>query len=110
VLEEIVGEIEDEFDTSSHPSLVAEGESYRVNGLYPMHDLREKLGLMRLEMGDVDTLNGYIVQQLGRWPRVGDVVDLGNYRAQVVTVAQNGRERCCFTPVAADGPNGAEEK
>jgi len=36
-----------------------------------MHDLREKLGLMRLEMGDVDTLNGYIVQQLGRWPRVG---------------------------------------
>ena len=88
VLEELVGEIEDEFDTGSQPKFVAEGNTYRVGGLYPMHELREKLGLMDEEIGDVDTVNGYIVKKLGRWPHVGDTVMLGEYVLRVQSLSQ----------------------
>lgn len=109
VLEEIVGEIEDEFDTTSQPSFVAEGENYRVGGLYPMHELREKLNLLDLETGDVDTINGYIVQRLGRWPRHGDTVPLGDYTAHVISVSQKRVGQVLIMPATQqaakrDGP------
>jgi len=88
VLEELVGEIEDEFDTGSQPKFVAEGNTFRVGGLYPMHELREKLGLMDEDIGDVDTVSGYIVKKLGRWPRVGDAVMLGEYVLKVQSLSQ----------------------
>jgi CBS domain containing-hemolysin-like protein len=88
VIEELVGEIEDEFDTGSQPKFLAEGNTYRVGGLYPMHELREKLGLMDEDIGDVDTVSGYIVKKLGRWPRVGDTVMLGEYVLRVQLLSQ----------------------
>lgn len=91
VIEEIVGEIEDEFDTAAPTAFVPEGINFRVNGRYPIHELRDKLSLPGLDADDVDTIGGYIVQQLGRWPRPGDAVMLGEYTAKVLTVAQKRR-------------------
>jgi len=92
VLEEIVGEIEDEFDIAGGPKpFVKEGDSYRVSGLYPMHDLKDHLHIDDLDTGDVDTLSGYIVQKLARWPRPGDNVPLGEYEVKVLTVHQKRR-------------------
>lgn len=110
VLEEIVGEIEDEFDIGGQPSFAAEGENYRVSGLYPMHELRERLNVGELDVRGVDTLSGYIVQQLGRWPRVGDSVALGEqYSARVVSVSQKRVGQVLITPATQqaakeDGP------
>ncbi len=98
VLEELVGEIEDEFDTSTQPSFISEGENYRVSGLFPIHELRDRLNLGHLETGDVDTLNGYIIQQLGRWPRAGDSVPLGDYVARVISVSQKRIGQVLITP------------
>ena len=87
VIEEIVGEIEDEFDQASAATFTPDGENFRVAGTLGLHEIREKLGLTELEAGDVDTLGGYIVQQLARWPRPGDMVELGEkYTAKVMTV------------------------
>jgi CBS domain containing-hemolysin-like protein len=110
VVEELVGEIEDEFDTSSQPAFIAEGENYRVSGLYPIHELRERLGLDHLEIGDVDTINGCVIQQLGRWPKAGDTVPLGEkYIAKVVSVTQKRVGQLLIMPATqeamkADGP------
>ena len=109
VLEELVGEIEDEFDTSTQPSFVPEGENYRVSGLFPMHELRERLSLNNMEPSDVDTMNGYIIEQLGRWPRAGDTVRLGDYTARVVSVSQKRVGQVLITPATQqvakdDGP------
>jgi CBS domain containing-hemolysin-like protein len=88
VIEEIVGEIEDEFDQASQKDFVKDGENFRVSGQFATHVLRERLQLENFDAGDVDTLGGYITQQLGRWPRPGDTAELGNYTAKVLTVVQ----------------------
>lgn len=111
VIEEIVGEIEDEFDQAEPSAFVIEGANFRTSGLYPMHELREKLKLPKMDAEGVDTLGGYITQQLGRWPRPGDAVLMGNFVANVQTVLQKRRVgHVLFTPKApgqAEG-NGKE--
>jgi CBS domain containing-hemolysin-like protein len=91
VIEEIVGEIEDEFDKASPSAFVPEGAGFRTTGLYPIHELRDKLNLPDLDGGDVDTLGGLITKQLSRWPRPGDTVTFGDYQAKVLTVLQKRR-------------------
>jgi CBS domain containing-hemolysin-like protein len=97
VIEQIVGDIEDEFDPEAKTDFVMEGESYRVAGNYPLHALREQLDLPELN-GDVDTIGGWIVQQLGRWPRQGDSVPLGNYTVRVMAVQQKRVAQVLITP------------
>jgi CBS domain containing-hemolysin-like protein len=88
VLEEIVGQIEDEFDPVAPTDLVRDGQSIRVSGLYALHDLSDRLPIGPIEADGVDTVGGYIVQKLNRWPRVGDTVPLGAWRAKVLTLQQ----------------------
>ncbi len=109
VLEEIVGEIEDEFDASSPATFIAEGENYRVSGLFPIHELKDRLPHLKLEDGDVDTIGGYIISELGRWPRPGDTVGIGTYVARVVSVHQKRVGQILIAPATqedarADGP------
>jgi CBS domain containing-hemolysin-like protein len=110
VIEEIVGEIEDEFDPAANPDFVTEGENFRVSGLFPLHELREKLRIQDVVIGDVDTVGGYVIQELGRFPRPGDAVDLGEeYTVKVATVQQKRVGQVLIMPktqdaMRADGP------
>ncbi|HSU66433.1 MAG TPA: hemolysin family protein, partial [Tepidisphaeraceae bacterium] len=89
VLEEIVGEIEDEFDPVGRTDFIPEAGGYRVSGLFPLHELRDRLKLPDLDTEDVDTVGGYVVQELGRWPRTGDTLPIGDaYTAKVLSVTQ----------------------
>jgi CBS domain containing-hemolysin-like protein len=111
VIEEIVGEIEDEFDIAATRDFVKEGENFRVSGLYPLHALRERLGV-ELEGSDVDTIGGYVIQQLARWPRVGDTVKLDGYTAKVMSVQHRRVGQVLIMPqtqevARADGPGEA---
>jgi CBS domain containing-hemolysin-like protein len=99
VVEEIVGEIEDEFDPTVKANFVKEGDSYRTNGRFPLHELRERLGVAELEGEHVDTLGGYVIEQLGRWPHPGDVVRAGEFELRVVSVNQNRVGQVIITPV-----------
>ncbi len=115
VLEEIVGDIEDEFDTAPTPQFQKEGESFRVSGRFPLHELRDKLNLATDTLGDgeVDTIGGYLIQKLARWPRAGDSVPLTDaYNARVVSVVNKRVTQVMITPVTqevarADGPGQA---
>lgn len=109
VIEEIVGDIQDEFDTMSPNDFVMEGENFKVSGLFPLHELREKLSLNDMETGDVDTIGGYVIQQLGRWPKAGDSLPLGEYQLRILTVQQKRVGMILITPLTqetarADGP------
>jgi len=114
VLEEIVGEIDDEFDPQRRASeFMMDGENFRVAGAFALRSLREKLPLAQFDESEgVDTVGGYVTQQLGRVPRPGDVVDLGPYVARVLTVQQRSVGQVLIIPktqetVRADGPGEA---
>jgi len=105
VIEELVGDIEDEFDPDSAltKEFVREGDTIRVSGRYPLHALRAGLDLdaSQLQAEGVDTLTGYLTQQLGRWPRPGDEVQIGPYHARVMTVQQKRAKQVLLTRSAA---------
>jgi len=84
VLEEIVGEIEDEHDSSGIERLfrLADG-SYLVDGSMLIRDINRRLGLELPENG-VRTVAGLIISRLDRFPDVGEVVSVGRCKLQVV--------------------------
>jgi CBS domain containing-hemolysin-like protein len=99
VLEEIVGQIEDEFDPVSA----------RVSGLFPLHDLRDRLPIGEVKADGVDTVGGYIVQALNRWPRVGDEVAMGHFRAKVLTLQQRRIGQVLLTPEGSGKTDGVPQ-
>jgi CBS domain containing-hemolysin-like protein len=82
VLEEIVGEIQDE-DAVEAPPIERLGEtSYRVDGRYNLADLERDLGWEAQSEG-ADTLAGLVLERLGAIPRVGDEVEADGWRIRV---------------------------
>lgn len=74
VLEEIVGEIDDEFAVGDADSPIPEdGGSWLVSATAPVEVVVRSLGI-QLEHSDVNTIGGYVYTQLGRMAAVGDVV------------------------------------
>lgn len=88
VIEEIVGSIEDEFDTE-RPELVAKGDGlYLVSGSMLVADLEQELKLEFSER-DEDTVGGVVLSELGRRPAEGDRVAVGPLAMEVVEVERN---------------------
>ena len=89
VVEQIVGEVQDEFD-SEPPEIVREGRGvFRVNGHLPLERLNRELNL-NLSSRDVDTLSGLLVSHLNRLARAGDEVEFDGTLARVLE-EQGGR-------------------
>jgi CBS domain containing-hemolysin-like protein len=85
VVEELIGEVQDEFDQEA-PLVQEVGESsYSVDGAARIDELEESLGLRVPEEG-FPTLGGRVFEQLQRRPRVGDEAPVGNFLAQVTEV------------------------
>jgi CBS domain containing-hemolysin-like protein len=109
IIEQIVGDIEDEFDIAQK-QIEADGENFRVGGHYPLHELGDHLKLNGFTPpADVDTIGGYITAQLGRWPGAGDQVKLGSYHVRVVSVTADREIKCLISPITQqqardDGP------
>ncbi len=69
VLEELVGEIQDEFDRDKEMISKLDDGGFLVDGLTPLHDVSEEIGV-ELESEEVSTFGGYITLNLGRMPRL----------------------------------------
>ena len=86
LLEEILGEISDEHDVPHTDAALPEGrEQVEVRGLANRHDLEEQFGL-ELPEGHFETLAGFLLSQLGRFPESGEVVTFGSYRFEVLAM------------------------
>ncbi len=96
VMERLVGAVQDEFDTES-PELVTEKTgSYVAQGQLPLVRLNHDLDL-DLAWPGVYTLSGYLAASLGRLPRVGDRLPLGELEAEVLEVRQHRASRIRIT-------------
>jgi putative hemolysin len=101
VLEEIVGEIQDEYDVEE-PEIVQEaGARFWVAGRVPAHDLEELLGV-ELELDDVTTVGGVVYTLFGRVPRAGESLVHRGFRVVVERVRRRRIERVYFERLPGD--------
>lgn len=107
VLEELVGEIEDEFDeTPDNDELhrISENE-FEIEGSMPLYEMEEAAGL-KLESSEVSTIGGYVTHLLGHLPAEGETVMIDGYD---VTVVKSDGRRIARLKFRRD-PNRAHQK
>ena len=85
ILEEIVGEIEDEFDLPDESVEQIDESHIRIDGTFTIDDFNEQFAT-DLEQGDYHTMAGLVFGALGRQPEVGDEVLADGLRLTVVEV------------------------
>jgi len=74
ILEELVGEIQDEFDAEEELIVRLDSNgSYRISGLATIHDIEQKLGVS-IDNDEISTFGGLITAELGRIPARGDTM------------------------------------
>ena len=88
ILEEIVGEIEDEFDKSEIMVQKLDARRYLINGKARLELVNEQCGLA-LQALDVETIAGWVIGQLGALPKEGEQVRVGNVCATARKVVKN---------------------
>jgi CBS domain containing-hemolysin-like protein len=90
LIEEVFGELKDEFDEDELP-LLSSGKDGRLHlrGDLLVSDVNEYLGL-KLPEEDVDTLGGLVFSQLGRVPLVGDEIAVGTPKVMICVEAMEG--------------------
>ena len=96
LLEEIVGEIEDEFDVPEEQIEQIDDDTYRVDGMFPIEEFNERFGT-DLPDEDFHTIAGFVFGQLGRAPEPGDDVSYDGLRFDVLEVEGNRIERVSVT-------------
>src|SRR5438445_964909 len=84
VLEELVGDIQDEFDFEKEEFRKISANEFSVDGALGLYEL-DDLAKLDLESPDVSTIGGYVTHLLGHLPKTGEQVKIDNY---VVTVSQ----------------------
>lgn len=88
-IEEVFGEVRDEFDDEVDP-IVVDGSRVVVRGDVLISVLEERFGL-DFELRDVDTIGGLVWHSMGRTPRPGDVVPAGDRHPAIAVERVDGR-------------------
>jgi CBS domain containing-hemolysin-like protein len=89
VLAELVGEIQDEFDTEHQEFRKISEDEFSVEGSIGLYELNDLAGL-ELESSDVSTVGGYVTHLLGHLPKQGEQTRIGEYE---VTITQTDGRR-----------------
>jgi len=110
VLEEIVGEIEDEFDLPDESIERLDEQRIRIDGTFPIDDFNEQFE-KSLPIEDYHTMGGYVFGLLGRAPEQGDMLEEDGLRFKVVDLEGSRIERLEveFLPEATRKPGDGEE-
>jgi CBS domain containing-hemolysin-like protein len=82
ILEELVGQIQDEFDQEKPLLLRRDENHWELDGALPVHELAEVVGQNLCDDG-MATTSGWVTQRLGGFPKTGDVLQLGAYELRV---------------------------
>ncbi len=106
LIEELVGEIEDEYDPGGRPSRRLEDGTAELDGLSHLEDVREHIGI-ELPEGPYNTLAGFVVSQLGHMPGIADSVEALDHRFTVTEMDGRRIARVRIAPV--DSPTAAPE-
>lgn len=84
VLEELVGEIQDEFDKEAPELRKVNEDEFDVEGSLGLYELKDLVGL-ELESEDVSTIGGFVTAQIGHLPKIGEQTRIDDY---LVTITE----------------------
>ena len=87
ILEEIVGNIFDEYDEEEEQIRQLSDGSYEMDGQTPLEDIEEKLDI-KFDCEDIDTINGYLIYKLGKIPDENEEfeTECGGYIFRILSV------------------------
>lgn len=111
ILEELVGEIQDEYDNED-PIVISLGEGvYSVNAHHNLSDINRHIPYRFEESEHYDTLSGLLAETFpDREIKAGDVLDLPDYQAKIIKMYRNSVERVELTTLVHLNENGDTEE
>jgi len=102
LLEEIVGEIRDEYDADETDPFVKVGvNTYLVDGSYKLDDINDALNIS-LVSEDNDSIGGYIIEKLDRFPEVGEQFELDTLHIKIERATANRIELILIKVTTSD--------
>jgi CBS domain containing-hemolysin-like protein len=87
VIEEIVGDIQDEFDSDNKEFVRINEQEFTVDGMLNLYELHDKAGI-DIESEEVTTIGGYITHLLGRLPELNETVFIDDYTVTATKMDQ----------------------
>ena len=110
ILEEVVGEIDDEHDADAERQFDSrDGREFWVHGRVTLDELSETLGV-EIESDEVGTVGGLVMERLGRVPRPGERLEISGFRVVVEQVRRRQVLRVYFERVDPVVPDDAEDE
>ena len=88
ILEEILGEIEDEHDHSTYTARKTPDGDYLLSARIEVEHVNETFGLSLPESDDYQTIAGLILSTNQRFPKIGDVVKVGKFSFKIIRTTQ----------------------
>ncbi|WP_026819114.1 hemolysin family protein [Arthrobacter castelli] len=106
LVEELVGEIYDEYDTGREPEdrVRRTGDAVEIDGGLILQEVDSLVGIT-LPEGPYETVGGFITERLGRLPKVGDVVEAEGNTLTVLTIARRRIGRIRVRTLEPEVPN-----
>ena len=92
LVEEIVGEISDEYDEDEDDIEVVKEDEYIIDGSTHIDDVNEMIGT-NIESEDFDTIGGFVIGVLGRFPQKGEKVEYDGIKFVVEEIDKNRIEK-----------------
>jgi len=100
LIEEVVGDIRDEYDVAGGEALRLQGGEVEADGLLNLDEVGEQTGV-RLPDGPYETLAGYVMASLGHLPATGEAVEVDGHRLEVTELDGRRVARVRVTPLVA---------
>jgi CBS domain containing-hemolysin-like protein len=104
IIEQIIGEIEDEFDVAAEELIVVDDGTMTIDGSAPLRLVAERLGI-EIEAPHESTIGGHVVEEVGRVPDEGEIIELYERSFEVCSVDDARVTQLCIrdVPAAATG-------
>ncbi len=101
LIEEVIGDIRDEYDAPGDEALRFRGGEVEADGLLNLDEVYEQTGV-RLAEGPYETLAGYVMAALGHVPGIGEAVEADEHRLEVTELDGRRVSRVRVTPIVPE--------
>jgi putative hemolysin len=110
IVEEVVGEVSDEYDRERRLITRLAEDRWTVDGRLAVEEANENLGMGLDESDEYETMAGWVLAELGHIPKAGETLSAGLYDVKVVSVRNRRIARLDITKAREDGAESAGEE